>query len=256
MTRALDFDLDRTWPEIDTEWQDLFARYQHARLHADAAGMATVLEQTRACLRDLHRGGWRWLYRHLGMAPVTSPGRRDVEAFSRAVLQDAGPHAPHLLSALVRAAIDDTDPSFNRWHIEPALHAFGTRRVYEACLGYLEHGTLFEIAGAAAALYWVEAKGAGETVADLREQKRLAFLTAFVNVDDVQVRRYTLPHLSLSDPASYPEHARHLVAEAITIARAHPDAYIRHRLAVQLGEESTLQPIPNRTIPQLPECDT
>ena len=137
MTRALDFDLNRTWREIDAEWQALFARYQHVRLNDAAAGMAIVLEQARACLRDLQKGGWRWLYSHLRITPVTGPVLREDEAFARAALRDAGPQLPHLLSALVRAAIYDTDPSFNRWHIQPALHAFWTRGVYEACLEYL-----------------------------------------------------------------------------------------------------------------------
>lgn len=71
-------------------------------------------------------------------------------------------------------------------------------------------------------------------------------LTTFVRNPDVDVRRRILPHLELRSVAGYPEELRPMVAEAIAIARAHPDEYIRHRLEVQLGNAGTLMALPPR----------
>ncbi|MFB7359914.1 hypothetical protein [Streptomyces gardneri] len=54
---------------------------------------------------------------------------------------------------LMAAAVYDPDPSFCRWFVEPALYAFGRRRVMTALLGYLRTGTTAEQAGARRAWY-------------------------------------------------------------------------------------------------------
>ncbi|MEU5066552.1 hypothetical protein V6P99_00490 [Streptomyces virginiae] len=54
---------------------------------------------------------------------------------------------------LVAAAVYDPDPSHCRWFVEPALYAFGRRRVMAALLGYLRTGTTAEKAGAHRAWY-------------------------------------------------------------------------------------------------------
>ncbi|MEV0181776.1 hypothetical protein AB0I54_21130 [Streptomyces sp. NPDC050625] len=54
---------------------------------------------------------------------------------------------------LMAAAVYDPDPSFCRWFVEPALYAFGRRRVMAALLNYLRTGTDAERAGAKRAWY-------------------------------------------------------------------------------------------------------
>ncbi|MFD2012152.1 hypothetical protein [Streptomyces narbonensis] len=54
---------------------------------------------------------------------------------------------------LMAAAVYDPDASFCRWFVEPALYAFGRRRVMTALLGYLRTGTTAEQAGARRAWY-------------------------------------------------------------------------------------------------------
>lgn len=54
---------------------------------------------------------------------------------------------------LMAAAVYDPDPSFCRWFVEPALYAFGRRRVMTALLNYLRTGTDAERAGAKRAWY-------------------------------------------------------------------------------------------------------
>ncbi|MGW1070706.1 hypothetical protein ACWD4F_40185 [Streptomyces aureus] len=51
------------------------------------------------------------------------------------------------------AAVYDPDPSFCRWLVEPAVYAFGRRRVMTALLEYLRTGTQAEQAGAKRAWY-------------------------------------------------------------------------------------------------------
>lgn len=54
---------------------------------------------------------------------------------------------------LLAAAVYDPDPSFCRWFVEPAVYAFGRRRVMTALLDHLRTGTDSEQAGAKRAWY-------------------------------------------------------------------------------------------------------
>ncbi|MFF7333514.1 hypothetical protein [Streptomyces sp. NPDC008150] len=54
---------------------------------------------------------------------------------------------------LMAAAVHDPDPSFCRWFVEPAVYAFGRRRVTASLLDYLRTGTAAEQAGAERAWY-------------------------------------------------------------------------------------------------------
>ncbi|WIX88174.1 hypothetical protein [Amycolatopsis sp. DG1A-15b] len=44
-----------------------------------------------------------------------------------------------------------------------------------------------------------------------------------------------LPGLTL-DPARYPAELHPLVAEAVHLARTHPDGYLRHRVELQVAD--------------------
>ncbi|MEU9073901.1 hypothetical protein ACFYUY_11725 [Kitasatospora sp. NPDC004745] len=143
--------------------------------------------------------------------------------------------------ALLEAAVHDPNPSFNRRFVEPALLAFGQRRVRLTLLGYLHTGTNAERAGAARAWYWTSlsvgdarnraAEDEGSTVRDAWYQ---AALREFVANEDLDVRRSILPGLPLV-PRAYPAQLHALVETAVAIARSHPDEYIRHRAEVQVA---------------------
>ncbi|MFK0152498.1 hypothetical protein ACIQVK_10530 [Streptomyces sp. NPDC090493] len=150
---------------------------------------------------------------------------------------------------LVKAAVYDPDPSFNRQFVEPALNAFGYRRVRSALLDYLRTGTDQERAGAARAWYWsalplrlteVRAEGtdiANRAGADDRSvmvvEWNEAALREFVRNEHLDVRRCILPGLPLWKSA-YPPELYGLVEAAVVIARSHPDEYIRHRVEHQV----------------------
>jgi hypothetical protein len=141
---------------------------------------------------------------------------------------------------LMEAAVYDPNPSFNRRFVEPALIAFGQRRVRLALLGYLQTGTDPERAGAARAWYWtaLSVGGGRNATADegatVRDSWNEAALREFVANEDIDVRRCILPGLPLV-PRAYPVELHALVEAAVAIARSHPDEYIRHRVEVQTG---------------------
>ncbi len=143
--------------------------------------------------------------------------------------------------ALLRAAVHDPDPSFDRWFVEAALNSFGRLAVCSALLDYLRTGSDPERAGAARAWYWAglplqrpesptaaESEALGAVARDWNE----ACLRTFVGNEDVDVRRCILPGLRLG-PSAFPAELQDLVAEALAIGRAHPDEYIRHRVEIQ-----------------------
>jgi hypothetical protein len=172
------------------------------------------------------------------------------EAVSRraAGVSGAAPVPEEWFEPLMHAAVHEPDPSFNRQLVEPAIAAFGRRRVQLAVINYLDTGTPPDIAGAARAWYWTlvpltylagsdtptpESLAEYEAFDDLRQRYRHTALRQFVTVDDLDVRRCILPGLPL-DPALYPAEMHDLVAQAVRIARTSSDEYLRHRVEIQV----------------------
>lgn len=142
-----------------------------------------------------------------------------------------------LFPLLLRAGIDECDPSANRSYIEPLVSRFGLRRVLESLLDVFERGGVEDKAGALNALYWAQApltfKGEGPltienatvesralylAVEDLRRRRDVLFLRAFVDESDVSLRRCLLARMSL-DAADYPAELAPLVEKAQRLAR-------------------------------------
>lgn len=199
-----------------------FHRYMAEVLDLVEAEMPTVLGPT-----DLDQYEWE----HALRAAVVD-GVSRIESWPE-----------ELFATLIRAAVHDPNPSFNRQLIEPALAAVGRRRVQEALLELLSSGTDAEKAGAARAWYWTqvpsrfgistpESQQEYDAVEDLRTRWRQTALQEFVSNEDLDVRRCILPGLTLN-PAHYPAGIQDLVATAVHIARTHPDEYIRHRVEHQ-----------------------
>lgn len=193
------------------------------------------------------------VFRVLGLEvpPAPAPAdRRGWEDRSRAVLRRACDPATDLpeesFGVLMKAAVHDPDPSFNRQFVEPARDRFGLERVRTALLEYLRAGTNAERAGAARAWYW--ARISMEELIEREEEASQdestdkptvvtrwneTALREFVSNEDLDVRRCLLPGLRLTTSA-YPQELHHLVDTAVAIARSHPDEYIRHRVEHQV----------------------
>ncbi|WP_406631291.1 hypothetical protein [Amycolatopsis sp. WGS_07] len=197
-------------------------------------------EQFRECLVEVARLA--------GAAPPDGSTEQHLRIGIREALDGRSQLSEELFDALLRAAVYDPDPSFNRQFVEPAVAAFGRRRVQEALLDYLATGTDPERAGAARAWYWAEpnldyrgkdlvatpeSQAEYDAHADLRARWNAAALREFVSNEDLDVRRCILPGLPLH-PSGHPDGARDLIAEAVHIARAHPDSYLRQRVEIQV----------------------
>jgi len=174
---------------------------------------------------------------------LADPRRKWFVAF----LAKEGRRLPSSLhEAMLRAAIDEPNPSYNRSFVEPCVVAMGHAAVLHALHDEIEHGA--NAAGAAQAIYWVGAVRLSEPATDELRQEwtrgRRLMLETFVRREDVDLRRRILPHLNLQKPESYPEDVRALIGEVVAIARAHPDEYIRHRVEIQLGSGGPYRALP------------
>lgn len=172
----------------------------------------------------------------------------DTTCFIATLLEFAHGLPETFFPPLIRAAVYETNPSLNRYFVEPAVREFGTERVAEQLLQMLKSGTNFEKGGAANAIYWVRAGSGRDTapLSDIWQRIRDQLLAEFASNDDTQVRRCIIAKLSMKE-RDYSPGVRDLINVAIEIARNHPDDYIRHRIEVQLGNESLLRLLPDRT---------
>lgn len=238
-------------------WDDLCDRYSSAVGTPEFEAIARRLEpDVVQALTDAGQKEVEWLIQVLG-----DERRKWFGAFVAGI----APQVPEaLFLQLIRAAVAERDPSFNRYFVEPCIGAFGHRRVNEALLALVKDGSNFEKAGAVNALYWAqvplefegsenlrngiatpESQAAHDALNDLWVEKRRLFLQEFVTNSDLHVRRSIVAMLNV-DPRAYPAALEPLVDRAIRIARTHPDDYIRQRIEVQLGTERLLKPLPHR----------
>lgn len=156
-----------------------------------------------------------------------------------ALVFEKQPVPKRLVQQFLLAAVLEKNPSLNRVFVEPCVRSRGADAVREQLLGFLESGSTAERAGASSALYWVR----GGTNEEIRTRIREVLLHQFVEIEDIEVRRRTLPQLKL-EASLYREELRPLVEKAIAIARDHADEYLRHRVEIQLGAAGPYKAIP------------
>jgi hypothetical protein len=163
-----------------------------------------------------------------------------------------------LLEDAVRAGVMTNNPSFNKHFIFPCAIVYGRRAVVRSLLDVFTRGTDREKYGVAGALYWCsmprehmywphEDGGArrpaqDDPIDDLIRTFEDRALEEFVENPALDVRRAlvsALPGAARRAPA--------LGAQAIAIAREHPDAYVRRRVLCDLGESPLFpcKPLPS-----------
>jgi hypothetical protein len=216
------------------EWSEHYKLWARAEAGSDPAAHLHI-EAARRRVRDNTRADWAWLSSALG-----DPQRK---VFVALVFQRQ-PVPEHLLPALLQAGVVERNPSLNRIFIEPCVRSAGVQQINQRLLQYLREGTNEEKAGAASALYWALGSAREDELGELLAEVRCALLREFVHNADTRVRQRIVPMLNL-DADSYAPTDRHLVQDAISLARAHPDEYIRHRIEVQLGASGLLGPLPD-----------
>ncbi|MFJ7587591.1 hypothetical protein ACIQZO_09405 [Streptomyces sp. NPDC097617] len=175
------------------------------------------------------------------MEPHDRHARRLAGAVRKPLLERA--HLPEeLFAPLMAAAVYDPDPSFCRWFVEPAVYAFGRRRVRTALVGCMETGTDAERAGAVRAWYCAYVPlyadrspaygpdGVRDSALDESEDIEDAWLETsmrvFAETTDLRMSQRVLLNLPTSR-AAYPPHLRTLLEGTCASARVHPDEHIR-----------------------------
>lgn len=147
-----------------------------------------------------------------------------------------------LFTPLMAAAVHDPDPSFCRWFVEPAVYAFGRRRVMAALVDYLRTGTDAERAGAVRAWYcaYVPLRAdrspaygpdgvrnpALDESRDIQDAWLEASMRVFAEATDPGIRKRALLNLPTSR-AAYPPRLHTLLDRTLASAQAHPDQHIR-----------------------------
>ncbi len=143
---------------------------------------------------------------------------------------------------LMAAAVYDPDPSFCLWFVEPAVYAFGRRRVLMALVAYLREGTDAERMGAMRAWYSAGVPlradrspayapdGVRDPALDVSRAAVVAWretvLTLLATTTDQRLRHrlmYEVPQTW----ESCPPHLHALLDGALEIARAHPTPSLR-----------------------------
>ncbi|MFE3206190.1 hypothetical protein [Embleya sp. NPDC059237] len=187
----------------------------------------------------------REVARLLGVADVATTSNDQARRLALAVrkpLLERASLPDELFAPLMAAAVHDPDPSFCRWFVEPAVYAFGRRRVMAALVDYLRDGTDAERAGAVRAWYMAHVPlradhspaygpgGVREPAPDEAQEARTAWLEAsmrvFADTTDPRMRHRVLPNLPTS-PTAYPPSLHEPREHTLASARAHPDPHIR-----------------------------
>ena len=177
----------------------------------------------------------------VAMEPDGRHVRHLAHAVRRPLLERAG-LPEELFAPLMAAAVYDPDPSFCLWFVEPAVYAFGRRRVMAALVDYLRSGTDAERAGAVRAWYCAHvplhadrspAYGptgvrdpALDESQDIKDDWREASMRVFAGATDLRMRHRVLLDLPTSR-AAYPPRLHKLLESTLASARAHSDPYIR-----------------------------
>lgn len=177
----------------------------------------------------------------ISMEPKGRHARHLAHAVRKPLLERAS-LPEEWFAPLMAAAVYDPDPSFCRWFVEPAVYAFGRRRVMAAFVDYLRTGTDTERAGAVRAWYSAHVPlradrspvyapgGVRNPALDETRDIKVAWLEAslrvFAEATDLQMRHRVLLNLPTSR-ATYPPSLHKLFESTLASARAHPDPHIR-----------------------------
>ncbi|MFF4902503.1 hypothetical protein [Streptomyces sp. NPDC001068] len=184
--------------------------------------------------------------------PEARRARHLAHAARKSLLKGTG-LSEEYFAPLMAAAVYDPDPSFCLWFVEPAVYAFGRRRVMAALVDCLRLGTNTERAGAVRAWYCAHVPlradrssayghtGVRDSALDEAEDIEHAWLEVsmqvFAESTDLRIRHGVLLYLPTSRVA-YPPHLHELFDTTLVSARADPDQHIRRWAAAAV--DSTL----------------
>lgn len=142
-----------------------------------------------------------------------------------------------LKKALLRAAIIEENPSFNRNFITPLCAVMTYSEAINSMFEMIDSNNPAEVAGVSNASYWVRIELGESDDIEARTQLNVWKIDRFLNLIDVYARRTLIAGMSF-DKAFVPAKYREKINRVIELARNHEDEYIRHRLEIELGSSS------------------
>lgn len=178
------------------DWEELYKQFEKNELYWSFLDNqeAEVREKVQFHLQNPSKEDLKWIKEGLQDSKVKS--------FISSITAKTPALSDELFYPLMRAAIEEVDPSNNRWFVEPCMMNFeeGPRRVHEYLLGVLETGTPFEQAGAVNAMYWATVKPDQKYPGseEMTKRTRLLLLEQFVKSKSVDVQRSIIPTLNLN----------------------------------------------------------
>jgi len=143
-----------------------------------------------------------------------------------------------LFKDMLMAGVLERNPSANRAFIEVCIKHRGLKSVLELLIHYIKYGSNTEKAGAIQARYWATNNYLNEDIDGLKLQFKSLVLDEFLQNEDVSVRTNIVSFLELE---AYPKFMHEKFFKAAKIARTHENEYIRHLIALQLGDENALK---------------
>ncbi len=137
---------------------------------------------------------------------------------------------------LVQAAMAEPDPSLNRVFVMPSSGHVTWADAVALLLEFAEAGGQVERAGVGRTAYWLRIHLADQSH-DATVALNSWMLREFLRTEDIITQRCLLAGLHFEEELLDAE-SRSLRDSAIQKARQSGDGYVRHRIAVQLGEET------------------
>ena len=142
-----------------------------------------------------------------------------------------------LRKALLRAAMEEKNPSFNRNFIKPLRVVMTYPEAINSMIEMIDPNDPLEVAGVANASYWARIELDDSDDLETRTNFNIWRIERFLDLTDVYAKRTLIAGMSFKSPY-VPEEFKEKSKLVIKLARKHKDEYIRHRVEIQLGTSS------------------
>ncbi|MFO0592026.1 MAG: hypothetical protein U0441_31050 [Polyangiaceae bacterium] len=141
-----------------------------------------------------------------------------------------------LASDLLLAAMSEPNPSFNRAFVRPLRGAIDWQTAVDSLLRLAKATDPLARGGVARTSYWLRVE-LGPPDPTSARMLNTWILREFLQTSDAYAERSLIAAI-VFDEQLIDDDARELLPQAVTKARAHPDEYVRHRLAINLKEST------------------
>jgi hypothetical protein len=191
---------------------------------AKTQGHPDIQQVIKEALHDLSTGkpNWDWFLEGL---------KDEQKRWFIAALFRKAPVPKRLLRPMLATAVDVDCPSSNAQFVKPCVNSLGAWAVLSFLKSTLETEPEDTQTGAVRARYWVRDNPRSENLDVIRQELHDLMIDRFLTTDHVPLQRGIIAQLNLRGNCD--GYRRQAVIDR---ARSSSDAYVRHRIEVQLGE--------------------